>query len=106
MSDCPRPSAGGYAHLLSKSTQIDNNRPQNINNLKPNQTILKPNQTLFCHIGRGGSVADRLMDPSSETTNARLGIGVTETSPANSYHRMRFYVNNHLKTALDGCYPN
>jgi hypothetical protein len=32
----------------------------------------------FCLIGRGGSVADRLMDPSSEATNAMLGIGVGE----------------------------
>ena len=49
---------------------------------------------------------DRLMDPSSETTNAMLGIGVSETSPTNSYHRIRFYKNNHLKMALDGCFSH
>jgi len=37
-----------------------------------------PNQTYFCLLGRGGSVADRLMDPSLKTTYAMLGIGVGE----------------------------
>ena len=81
MSDCPRPSAGGYAHLLGKLPRTDNNRPQDTNNLKPNQTIRKPNQTFFSQIGRGGSVADRFMDPSSETTYAMLGIGVSVNFP-------------------------
>ena len=30
-----------------------------------------PQSSFLCHIGRGGSVADRLMDPSSETTYAK-----------------------------------
>ena len=36
----------------------------------PSLSTSPPNQTLLCLIGRGGSVADRLMDPSSETTHA------------------------------------
>ena len=43
-----------------------------------NQLTFHPNQALLFLIGRGGSVADRLMDPPSETTYARLGIGVGE----------------------------
>ena len=72
----------------------------------PHPPSSPPNQAFFCLIGRGGSVADRLMDASSETTYAVLGIGVSETSPTNSFHRMRLYKNNHLKTALDGCYSH
>ena len=52
-------------------------------------------------VGRGGSVADRLMDPSSETTYARLGIGAGEfpgPSPIIACASTRAIISRQLKT--------
>ena len=111
-SYCPEPQMGKHEERkgngqLQLSRLSSSPAPQlphhniSLTNLISPTLISSPNQALLCLIGRVCLIANRLMDPSSETTYAMLGIGVSESYPAqflSSHALLQEQISRWLKT--------